>query len=150
MRKLSFTLLAMLCFSVFSCKSQSNMKNSLMETEIKNVVKAFANAGEERNVAAYDAILHQNFRVIANQYPTPDKTSIIPLEGYVGLIEKGVIGGTKFDILFKQINIADHSATVLAHFKTAEGGGQLVTLLLVKNQDGKWQLIADMATQIKG
>ncbi len=120
-----------------------------MEKEIKNVVIAFAKAGEKRDVSAYDALLHKDFRVIANQYPTPDKTSIIPSQVYTALIGKGTIGGTAFQVDFKQIDIADHSATVIAHFKTDDGGGQLVTLLLVLNAENKWQLISDMATQIK-
>ncbi len=119
-----------------------------MEKEIKSVIGTFVKAGEERNVAMYNDILHENFRVIANKYPTPDKTSIIPAEGYKALITKEVIGGTKYEVVFKSIDIAEHSATVRAELK-AEKGGQSVTFLLVQNMESEWQIIADMATQRK-
>ena len=141
-------LLAILCLGATNCKSQ-NMKDPAMEKEIKNVVTAFAKAGEERNVPAYNDILHEDFRVIANRYPTAEKTSIIPGEGYIALIAKETIGGTAYTVDFKHIDITGHSATVISHFKTEDGGGQLVTFLLVKNPENKWQLISDMATQIK-
>ncbi|MBS9464368.1 nuclear transport factor 2 family protein [Flagellimonas sp. 389] len=119
-----------------------------MEKDIKSVIEAFVKAGEERNVAMYNDILHENFRVIANKYPTPDKISIIPAEGYKALITKEVIGGTKYEVVFKGIDIAEHSATVRAELK-AEKGGQSVTFLLVQNKENEWQIIADMATQRK-
>ncbi len=149
MKKNTSMLIIILCLSAMSCKSQNTIKNPAMEKEIKEVVIAFAKAGEERNVAAYDDLFHEDFRVIANKYPTPDKTSIIPAAGYIALITKKVIGGTKLEVKFKDIDIAEHSATVRAHFKDENGGGQLVTILLIKNQEDKWQMIADMATQIK-
>lgn len=119
-----------------------------MEKEIKSVIETFVKAGEKRNVAMYNDILHENFRVIANKYPTPDKISIIPVEVYKGLITKEVIGGTKYKVVFKSINIAEHSATVTTELK-AEKGGQLVTFLLVQNTEKKWKIITDMATQTK-
>jgi len=148
MKKSLFTLVLLILVNGMSCKSQTNKNEDPMQNEIKNVVLAFAKAGEERNVQAYDEILHSDFRVIANKYPTPDKTSIIPVEGYIGLLAKEVIGGTKFDVNFRHIDVMDHSAVVVAHFK-AEKGSQLVTILLIKNAEDKWQMISDMAVQTK-
>ncbi|WP_159092179.1 nuclear transport factor 2 family protein [Aquimarina sp. Aq107] len=119
-----------------------------MEKEIKQVIKAFIKAGEERNIEMYNDVLHQEFRVIANKYPTPDKTSIIPSAGYIALITKKVIGGTKYEVIYNSINITQHSATVRAELK-AEKGGQLVTFLLVQNMENRWQIIANMAVQKK-
>ena len=86
----------------------------------------------------YERIVHPGFRVIAHRYPTPDKTSIIPGDAYVDLIKREVIGGTPFKVVFKHISIEAHAATVVAHFRTKNGGGQLVTLLLVQNVDNSW------------
>ena len=119
-----------------------------MEKEIKNIIETFVKAGEDRNVAMYNDILHENFRVIANRYPTPDKTSIITAEDYKALITKEIIGGTKYEVIFNSIDIAEHSATVRAELK-AEKGGQSVTFLLIQNQENEWLIIADMATQKK-
>ncbi|UII75160.1 nuclear transport factor 2 family protein [Flagellimonas sp. HMM57] len=148
MKRLSMVLLTMICFSSTSCKSQIQNNSIKMEKEIKSVIETFVKAGEERNVAMYNDILHENFRVIANKYPTSDKISIIPAEGYKALITKEVIGGTKYEVVFKSIDIAEHSATVIAELK-AEKGGQSVTFLLVQNTENEWQIITDMATQKK-
>ncbi len=146
MKKSLFTLMLSLLLGSVGCKSQTNENLESMKNEIKDVVYAFAKAGEERNIQAYDDILHSDFRVIANKYPTPDKTSIIPAENYIGLLAKEVIGGTKFDVEFKHVEVMDHSAVVVAHFK-AEKGSQLVTILLIKNAEDKWQMVTDMAVQ---
>lgn len=116
------------------------------EKEIKNVIETFVRAGEERNVSMYEGILHPEFRVIANRYPTADKTSILRAEDYVGLIAKKVIGGTKYWIRYSSIDVAEHSATVRAELR-AEKGGQWVTFLLILSPENKWQIIADMAVQ---
>ncbi len=119
-----------------------------MEKEIKEVIEIFVKAGEQRNIEMYNDVLHQDFRVIANRYPTPDKLSIIDSASYKALIAKKVIGGAKYEVVYKSIDIAKHSATVRAELKT-EKGGQLVTFLLVQNAEDKWQIITDMVTQTK-
>lgn len=141
-------LFAILGLTAMSCNSQTKKDEIKMEKEIKSVIETFVKAGEKRDVALYNDILHEEFRVIANKYPTPDKISIIPSAGYIALITKKVIGGTKYEVIYNSINIAEHSATVRTELK-AEKGGQLVTFLLVQNTENKWQIIADMATQTK-
>lgn len=148
MKRLSVTLLAIIVFGSIKCKSQTQNNLMKMEKEIKGIIETFVKVGTERNVALYNDILHEDFRVIANRYPTPDKISIIRAEKYIALITKGVIGGTKYEVIFKSINIAKHSATVRAELK-AEKGGQSVTFLLVQTPENKWKIITDMATQTK-
>lgn len=148
MKRLAIVFLIISGFVTTSCKSQTQNNSMKTETEkeIKNVIETFVKAGEERNIPMYNAILHEDFRVIANRYPTPEKTSIIPAAGYIALLAKKVIGGTKYEVIYNKIDITEHSATVIAELK-AEEGGQFVTFLLVQNQENKWQIIADMATQ---
>lgn len=148
MKRLSITLLTLVILGSISCQSQTQNNSKKMEKEIKNIIETFVKAGEERNLAMYNDILHENFRVIANRYPTPDKTSIITAEDYKALITKEIIGGTKYEVIFNSIDIAEHSATVRAELK-AEKGGQSVTFLLVQNPENKWLIITDMATQKK-
>ena len=148
MKKLSMMLFAILSLTAMSCNSQTKKDEIKMEKEIKSVIETFVKAGEKRDVAMYNDILHEEFRVIANKYPTPEKISIIPSAGYIALITKEVIGGTKYEVVYKSIDIAEHSATVRAELK-ANKGGQFVTFLLVQNTENKWQIIADMATQKK-
>ena len=146
MKRLSMVILTILCFGSISGKSQTQNISTKMEKEIKSVIETFVKAGEERNVTMYNDILHEDFRVIANRYPTPDKTSIIPAADYLALIAKKVIGGTSYKVIYNSIDIAEHSATVRAELK-AEKGGQFITFLLIQNPENKWQIITDMATQ---
>ncbi len=148
MKKLSISLMTIIVLGSISCKSQTLNNSIKMENEIKTVIETFVKAGEERNISAYKDILHTDFRVIANRYPTPDNTSILSAKQYTDLLSKKVIGGTKYNVIFKHIDIAEHSATVKAELK-AENGGQLVTFLLVQNPENKWLIISDMATQTK-
>ncbi|GAA3521547.1 hypothetical protein GCM10022393_39930 [Aquimarina addita] len=148
MKNLSVLLLTMISLSSINCKSQTLNNSIKMEKEIKNVIETFVKAGEERNVSMYNDILHEDFRVIANRYPTPDKISIISSEDYIALITKKVIGGSKYGIVYESIDIAEHSATVRIELK-AKKGGQIVTFLLIQNNENKWLIIADMAIQKK-
>lgn len=127
-----------------SCDAQKN--DPKMENQIKLVIETFARAGAENNVALYDNILHSGFRVIANRYPTLDKTSIISREAYVGLISSKKIGGMLYEISFQNIVISEHSATVMAYFKGEKGSQSLIFLLVLDSAD-KWKIITDMAVQ---
>ena len=116
------------------------------KAQIKTVIEAFVKAGEERNINSYDSILHPNFRVVANHYPSPDKTTFLNKETYIDLIKKKVIGGTKFNLIFKDISLVEHSATVQIQL-AASKGGQIITFLLIKNAQQQWQIVSDMAVQ---
>lgn len=148
MKLLKLMLFAFLCFGSIACQAQTNGVEMKTEKEIKKVIGTFVKAGEERNVSMYSDILHTDFRVIANRFPTPEKTSIIPAKSYIAMISKEVIGGTEYQIKYKDIYIAEHSATVRVEL-IAEKSRQLVTFLLIQNSENKWQIIADMATQAK-
>lgn len=147
MKMLSVVLFAFLSFKTISSYSQIKNNSMKMKNEIKNVIETFVKAGAERNVALYDDILHPDFRVIANRYPTPEKTSIISAEEYISLITKKVIGGTNYEVFFISLDITQHSATVIAHLK-ADKGGQMITFLLVQDPENNWKIITDMATQL--
>ena len=133
-------------FALVTANCQSQTKTDSMEEEIKSLINSFVKAGEKHNVAVYDDILHEKFRVIANRYPTPDKTTVIPAAGYVALIAKKTIGGKSYNVIFKTIEITNHSATALVNLK-ADNGGQWVTFLLIQNQENQWQIITNIAVQ---
>ena len=138
------TLVTALCISSISAFAQNPSKKMNNKASIKTVIETFVKAGTERNIALYEGILHDDFRVIANRYPAPDKTSIISADTYKDLITKKVIGGTQYKIDFKDISISDHSATVEVELKS-DKGGQVITFLLIQNNEAKWLIITDMA-----
>ena len=63
--------------------AQSSKKS---RTDIENVIKAFSQAVDSRNSEALEPLLNENFRVVANRFPTDDKTSIINKEVYIQLL----------------------------------------------------------------
>lgn len=130
--------------SVFLFYSFTNHKaDSAMSIQIKDKVVEFANAIELRDVNQLEKLLHENFRVVANQYPTEDKLSILSKEVYLSLIKSNKIGGTKYHVKFDYVSVENHSATVITKFQGAKSNMYL-TLLLIQN--GKeWQIIEDMA-----
>ena len=148
MKRIQLLLLAITYAISMAANAQSPKEKLHMESQIKSVIETFVKAGETRNITMYEDILHPDFRVIANRYPSADKTSIISAESYIGLIKKEIIGGTPYNITFKNIDIIDHSATVNVTLK-AEHGGQNVTFLLILDHENKWKIISDFAVQTK-
>ncbi|GEM_PF-5102176 len=145
MTKLSIAFIALFSMSAMNGKSQTTMKT---EETIKQVIETFVEAGEKRELNMYNGILHKDFRVIANRYPSPDKTSIIDRETYISLIEKKIIGGAHYTVIFEDMIVSNHSATATVKLK-GDKGGQNITFLMVQNNTGDWQIITDMAVQTK-
>ena len=115
-----------------------------MEQTIQDTVLKFATAIEQNNESKLDDLLHKNFRVVANRYPTPDVTTILDKMTYLKLIAAKKIGGKAYEVDIRSINIEEHTATVVAKF-TAQGSFMNLTLLLVQSLEGDWEIITDMA-----
>lgn len=114
-----------------------------MSIKIKDKVVEFAKAIEQRDVTHLDKLLHENFRVVANQYPTEDKLSILSKEVYLSLMNAKKIGGNEYQVKFDYVAVENHSATVIAKFQGTQSNLYL-TLLLIQN-GGEWQIIEDLA-----
>jgi len=140
---MKYALVLSIC-SAFLLFSFTNQKpDSAMSIQIKDKVIEFANAIEHRDAGQLDKLLHENFRVVANQYPTKDKLSILSKEVYLSLISSKKIGGEKYDVKFDYVSVENHSATVITKFQ-GEKSNMYLTLLLIQNGDD-WQIIEDMA-----
>lgn len=114
-----------------------------MQAAIKDQVQDFATAIEKRDLSSLEQLLHQDFRVLANQYPTVDKLTILSKESYLGLMKAEKIGGEHYEVSIQQITAKTHSATAVAKFK-GKASTMYVTLLFVQ-QENAWKLIEDMA-----
>lgn len=135
--------LLLITSTIVLLNSFTNYKaESYMSIQLKDKVLAFANAIEQRDIDQLDQLLHQDFRVVANQYPTEDKLSILSKEVYLSLISTKKIGGTKYDVKFDYISVEDHSATVVTKFQ-GEQSNMYLTLLLIET-DNEWKIIEDM------
>lgn len=140
---MKYALMLSIC-SAFLLYSFTNHKSdSAMSIQIKDKVVQFANAIELRDANQLEKLLHENFRVVANQYPTEDKLSILSKEVYLSLINSNKIGGTKYNVKFDYVSVENHSATVITKFQ-GDKSNMYLTLLLIQS-GGEWQIIEDMA-----
>ncbi|MBW1294117.1 nuclear transport factor 2 family protein [Aquimarina litoralis] len=144
MKNLVKIVLCVAFLGTADCKSQNSQND--MKNEIITIINKFVIAGTERNIAAFDEILHPDFRVVVNQYPTPDKTAIIPSAGYIALMTQKKIGGTAYHTDILHLDVKKHSATVIVLLKTPKNSMQ-VTFLLVRNKENQWKIISDFAIQ---
>jgi hypothetical protein len=137
--KLFNLLIALFLFgSVANAQSTKKSKQNVID-----VINAFSTAVDTRNVEALEPLLNENFRVVANRFPTDDKTSVFSKEAYLQLLKVGKIGGEKRSIDVKSVEIKAHIATAKVVFTSAN-----VTFTtfqsFILNQQGSWQLVADM------
>jgi hypothetical protein len=124
--------------------SFTNQKiDTVMGIQVKEKVIAFSKAIEQRDKAQLDKLLHKDFRVVANQYPTKDKLTTLTKDVYISLIEAKKIGGASYNVEFDYVSVEEHSATVIAKFEGKQSSMYL-TLLLIKHDDN-WKIIEDMA-----
>ncbi len=119
-------------------------QNPMEEKLIKEKVHQFAEAVELRDISSLENLLHKDFRVIANQYPTPDKLTLLDKPTYLMLMKGEKIGGEAYTVDFSHMSVVSHSATVICSFKGKDSAMEL-TLLFIKNNLGEWQIIEDMA-----
>ena len=130
---------------LFGCTATNTAQSAnlpAMNEQITAVVEAFALAAEQHDVAAFETILHPEFRVIATRYPNPETTSILPRAVYLQLIGGGKIGGEAYDVTVHSVNETKHNATVIATL-TGEKTTMDVTLLLTQDAKGAWSIISD-------
>ncbi len=114
-----------------------------MSIQVKDKVRNFALAIENRDVPTLQNLLHDNFRVVANQFPNPETVSVLPKELYLNMIKSEKIGGNKYEVFFDYVSVEDHSATVIAKFE-AEKSIMYLTLLLI-HVENDWKIVEDMA-----
>jgi len=138
---ISFMLMAIIAMG---CLSFANHKNNIeMEAPVKKIVLEFSEAIAKQDVTALDVLLHQEFRVIANQYPKPEATTILPKTVYSKMMGDKNIGGSAYEVEFQHVHVDGHTATVIASFK-GEKANMDLTLLLTQSKTGAWQIVTDL------
>lgn len=140
---MKYVIITCICMPLLALAFTTKHPDSPVETQIKDKVLKFAQAIEAKDVAQLDNLLHNDFRVVANQYPTVEKLSLLPKELYLSLIQSKKIGGTHYEVTFDHISVKDHSATAVVTFQAEESTMHLTLLLIEK--EGEWRIIEDMA-----
>lgn len=138
MKILNLILLAVL-FSgtVFAQNSKTAKK------EIKQCITNFSSAVGNRNSESLEPLLNENFRVVANRFPTDDKTTVLNKETYISLLKAGKIGGEKREVKIKSIDITNHIAAAKVEFLSDKSTFTTYQTFIL-NQQNKWQVLSDM------
>jgi hypothetical protein len=138
MKVFNLLLAFSICFGTVSAQSKTKSKQ-----DVTNIINAFSKAVDEKNAEALAPLLNENFRVVANRFPSEDKISILTKEIYLQLLKAGKIGGEKRTVEIKSIDIEAHIASAKIVFKSDKT--TFITFQsFILNQHGNWQLIADM------
>jgi hypothetical protein len=138
MKILNLLLLAVL-FSgtVFAQNSKTAKK------EIEQCITNFSSAVDNRNSESLEPLLNEKFRVVANRFPTDDKTTVLNKETYISLLKVGKIGGEKREVKIKSIDITNHIATAKVEFLSDKSTFTTYQTFIL-NQQNKWQVLSDM------
>lgn len=113
------------------------------QTEIKKTIELFVKAGDTRNTGHLDTLLHEHFRVVANQLMGSASINVITKDQYLALMREGKLGGDTrtLDILSLEIIGKNASAKVKIT-------GKALTFEsfyhLIQNNNGQWQLVQDL------
>lgn len=141
MKRVVSTLLLGVVISTATCAQKNNKS---MEMEVKQAVLAFDRATATRNIEILKAVLHPDYRVLANRFRGTPGTTLIARDTYLSMMESGKVGGTVYEPDFRQISITGHTAMVDVVLKATGAASMHKYLFLVQNGNDKWQIISDL------
>ncbi|MBX2870897.1 MAG: nuclear transport factor 2 family protein [Saprospiraceae bacterium] len=111
---------------------------------IREVVESYSKAGDNQDVEAIEAVLHEGFRVVWND-PGKNTVSLISKADYVQLLGAKKIGGDKRKVIIESIDISEGINANVRVVLDGEKGDFWNLLSLVKH-DGKWLIAQDLVT----
>lgn len=147
-----FTLLTGLSVagaSMVPLHSQSHRANDT-DQKVREAIETYVSAGDQRDAAKLDSILHQHFRVVANQLMGSSTVNVITKEQYIGLVKDGKLGGDSRSIEIITLEIVNKNASARVRLK-----GKALSFdtfyQFIQSPEGHWQLVQDLpyATKIQ-
>ena len=118
--------------------------HSTDEANIRQQVAAFIQAGDERDIASLEELLHSDFRVVVNQFMGGDGVTLIAKEAYLGMIRDEKIGGVERQLEFRHISIHGHTAAAEIRLES-EAAAFDSFITLIQDKQGQWRIISDAA-----
>ena len=137
------TVVMLLFVSLLSTNFETKTSKKEEKEAIKKTVTTYLKGGDERNSTLLNEAMHEDFRVVLHRAFGGEKTSVLSKETYVKMVEDEKLGGTKRTVKFKSVDYSGNVATVKANLES----DKLIFESyydLVKNTDGKWQIVSDM------
>lgn len=123
--------------------STQRKKESDPVVEVRKVIELFIKAGDERNTDQLDTLLHDHFRVVANQVLGSSAINTLSKAQYLTLMLEGKLGGDTRTLYIESLEIIGKNAS--ARVKVV---GKALTFEsfyhLIQNTEGQWQLVQDL------
>lgn len=129
---------------VISTATYAQKTSKGMEMGVKQAVMALDEATAKSDIEALKAVLHPDYRVLANRFRGTPGTTLITRDTYLKMMEGGKIGGTTYDAEYKQISVTGHTAMVNVLLKAKGAPSMHKYLFLVQNDKDEWQIISDL------
>ena len=104
-----------------------------------DAVNAFVQAGDSKNTAQLQTVLHDEFRVVAQM---PDGLSVFDKATYIDLIDTGVIGGGKRATAIDSVIESGPLVTVKGTLTSSDADFDCTWTVV--QTDASWQVIQDL------
>lgn len=112
------------------------------EKAAKKAALQFARAADEADGTKLQRLLHEQFRVVINQFGEKKETTVWDKTAYLGLIRDGVIGGTSRTTSIEEVTVLEHIAYVRMRSESAKARFTSL-LIMTKDLEGNWQVLSD-------
>lgn len=120
-----------------------------MEHQIKEAIILTHKAAANRNVEQLDKLLHKDYRVVANRFKGNDEVVIILKKQYLQMMKEEKIGGTFYNINFKDINVFKHTAFVDVLYTSKNTSSLHKYLVLIQEKNNIWKIVSDIPVVIE-
>lgn len=111
------------------------------DDELRQVVRAFSQAGDQQNVQAMQTVLHPEFRTLFTFGRSGDAT-MLPREQYLSMLSAKKLGGDTRTVNVSSVERPSHN---VAYVKSALVGkkGTLHSLMILVRHKTRWTVYQD-------
>ncbi len=116
-------------------------KGTNTEAALRQRIEAFRNAGDTRDAAAIDTVLHKDFRLVAYMGDAVEGM-VIDKAGYTGALAAGKMGGTKRELTIVSVEIRGNHA--VCKLRMQSNALKFENYMQWVMTAGGWQLLNDL------
>jgi hypothetical protein len=114
-------------------------------TAATQLIKAFAQAADRREVPALEALLHPGFRVVFTTAPNAPPV-ILDRAQFMQMVRDGKIGGADRSVTVSNVGLVEGYASATASMAHAKASFQGAYALIERN--GQWQLLQETVLMV--
>jgi hypothetical protein len=139
MKTIKFLGLSLLTLGLMS----SNSAVPEEQEAVKQLILAFAEAGDRQDAVSLDQYLDENYRIVMNRLFGSSKVEVMPKAVYLDKIRKKEFGGDQRQVSVEEVLINGTSATARVRFSGQKMSFDSI-MVLVKDAAGNWKLVSEI------